>query len=262
MWTVSAGATSHVPRPPTTATMTVTSATARGAAERDRRAEDEERHRVADQVIPAGVQERRERDALEAVGDARHDAVALEVGRRRSGPRSRRSTSPPPSRRRAEPADDRLRGGRRRPGSAAWSPSEDATSAPDGARLRPGVVACESVSTDDTARLARAYFDTWTDRRGPDALRPLLAEDFVFDRRPHPHRGPRGVPRRGRVARARDDDARRRGLRRRARLPALRRGQRHGPDPQRRAPRRARRGDRASEIVGDLAAFQVFMAAG
>jgi hypothetical protein len=37
------------------------------------------------------------------------------------------------------------------------------------------------VSTDDTARVARAYFDAWTQRRGPDALRPLLAEQFVFD---------------------------------------------------------------------------------
>ena len=37
------------------------------------------------------------------------------------------------------------------------------------------------MSTDDTARVARAYFETWTERRGPDALRPLLAETFVFD---------------------------------------------------------------------------------
>ena len=40
------------------------------------------------------------------------------------------------------------------------------------------------MSTEDTARVARAYFDAWTDRRGPDALRPLLAEGFVFDAGP------------------------------------------------------------------------------
>jgi hypothetical protein len=40
------------------------------------------------------------------------------------------------------------------------------------------------MSTEDTARIARAYFDAWTNRRGADALRPLLAEDFVFDAGP------------------------------------------------------------------------------
>jgi ketosteroid isomerase-like protein len=40
------------------------------------------------------------------------------------------------------------------------------------------------MSTEDTARVARAYFDAWSNRRGPDALRPLLAEDFVFDAGP------------------------------------------------------------------------------
>jgi len=40
------------------------------------------------------------------------------------------------------------------------------------------------VSTDDTARVARAYYETWTERRGADALRPLLAERFVFDAGP------------------------------------------------------------------------------
>jgi len=37
------------------------------------------------------------------------------------------------------------------------------------------------VPTSETARLCRTYFDTWTNRRGPDALRPLLAEGFVFE---------------------------------------------------------------------------------
>ena len=40
------------------------------------------------------------------------------------------------------------------------------------------------MSTEDTARIARAYFDAWSNRRGPDALRPLLAADFVFDAGP------------------------------------------------------------------------------
>jgi ketosteroid isomerase-like protein len=40
------------------------------------------------------------------------------------------------------------------------------------------------VSTEDTARVARAYFEAWTNRRGVDALRGLLAEDFVFDAGP------------------------------------------------------------------------------
>ena len=40
------------------------------------------------------------------------------------------------------------------------------------------------MSTDDTARVARAYFETWSERRGPDAMRPLLAERFVFDAGP------------------------------------------------------------------------------
>jgi hypothetical protein len=35
--------------------------------------------------------------------------------------------------------------------------------------------------TDDTARVARAYHDAWTNRKGPEALRALMAEDFVFD---------------------------------------------------------------------------------
>ena len=40
------------------------------------------------------------------------------------------------------------------------------------------------MSTEDTARIARAYFEAWSSRRGPDALRPLLAADFVFDAGP------------------------------------------------------------------------------
>jgi hypothetical protein len=39
-------------------------------------------------------------------------------------------------------------------------------------------------ATDDTARIARSYFENWSNRRGPDALRPLLAEDFVFEAGP------------------------------------------------------------------------------
>jgi ketosteroid isomerase-like protein len=40
------------------------------------------------------------------------------------------------------------------------------------------------MSSEDTARVARAYFEAWSGRRGADALRPLLAEDFVFDAGP------------------------------------------------------------------------------
>src|SRR3954471_15950564 len=40
------------------------------------------------------------------------------------------------------------------------------------------------MSTSDTARIARAYFDPGWNRRGADALRPLLAPDFVFDAGP------------------------------------------------------------------------------
>ncbi len=32
----------------------------------------------------------------------------------------------------------------------------------------------------DTASIARTYFDTWSTRGGPDALRELMAEDFTF----------------------------------------------------------------------------------
>jgi hypothetical protein len=35
--------------------------------------------------------------------------------------------------------------------------------------------------TDDTARVARAYHDAWTNRKGPEALRELMGEEFVFD---------------------------------------------------------------------------------
>ena len=40
------------------------------------------------------------------------------------------------------------------------------------------------MGTEDTARIARAYFDAWSNRRGADALRRLLAADFVFDAGP------------------------------------------------------------------------------
>jgi hypothetical protein len=35
--------------------------------------------------------------------------------------------------------------------------------------------------TDETGRVARAYHDAWTNRKGPEALRELMAEEFVFD---------------------------------------------------------------------------------
>jgi hypothetical protein len=35
--------------------------------------------------------------------------------------------------------------------------------------------------TVDTARVARAYYGAWTNRKGPEALRDLMGEGFVFD---------------------------------------------------------------------------------
>ena len=35
--------------------------------------------------------------------------------------------------------------------------------------------------TDDTARVARAYDDAWTNRKGAGALRQIMAEAFIFD---------------------------------------------------------------------------------
>jgi uncharacterized protein YndB with AHSA1/START domain len=49
------------------------------------------------------------------------------------------------------------------------------------AHLRKGV----AVTTPNTARVARSYFDAWTGRKGPDALREFLAEDFTFDAGAH-----------------------------------------------------------------------------
>lgn len=36
------------------------------------------------------------------------------------------------------------------------------------------------MTTANTATIARKYFDTWSTRGGPDALRELMAEDFTF----------------------------------------------------------------------------------
>ena len=35
--------------------------------------------------------------------------------------------------------------------------------------------------TDDTARVARANYDAWTNRKGAGALRQLMAEASIFD---------------------------------------------------------------------------------
>ena len=83
MCSVPAGATSQVPRPATTAMMTVDPDDPREAGERDRRAQDDERDRVADQVAEAGVQERRGGDADQAVAVVRLDAVLVEVAAER-----------------------------------------------------------------------------------------------------------------------------------------------------------------------------------
>lgn len=41
------------------------------------------------------------------------------------------------------------------------------------------------MTTEETADVARRYFAAWTGRRGADALRPLLADDFVFETAGH-----------------------------------------------------------------------------
>lgn len=36
------------------------------------------------------------------------------------------------------------------------------------------------MTTDNTRAVAKRYFETWSTRQGADALRPLMAESFVF----------------------------------------------------------------------------------
>ena len=36
------------------------------------------------------------------------------------------------------------------------------------------------MTTEDTRQAARAYFDAWTTNKGPEVMRPLMDEDFVF----------------------------------------------------------------------------------
>ena len=118
------------------------------------------------------------------------------------------------------------------------------------------------MSTTDTTRVARAYFDAWSSRRGPDALRPLLAEGFVFDAGPihiegrEAFLGASAWPARARTtleAEAYDGEhafqlyAAVNGMARIRSIEHL--VVRDGAIV-------------TSEIVGDLAAFQVFMAAG
>jgi hypothetical protein len=52
--------------------------------------------------------------------------------------------------------------------------------------------------TDDTARVARAYHDARTNRKGPEALRELMGEGFVFDSDTMHIEGREAVPRRRR----------------------------------------------------------------
>jgi hypothetical protein len=118
------------------------------------------------------------------------------------------------------------------------------------------------VSTDDTARVARAYYETWTERRGPDALRPLLAEAFVFDA------GPIHIEGREAFLGAAEWPARARTT-----LVAEAYDGEHGFQLYEavNGTARIRSAEHivvrdgvivATEILGDLAAFQVFMAAG
>ncbi len=118
------------------------------------------------------------------------------------------------------------------------------------------------MGTHETARLARAYFDTWSNRRGPDALRALLAEDFVFTAGPVHIEGREAFlgasewPARARttiVAEAYDGEHAFQLYEAVNGMARIRSAEhlvvRDGAIV-------------ASEIVGDLAAFQVFMAAG
>ena len=118
------------------------------------------------------------------------------------------------------------------------------------------------MSTDDTARVARAYYETWTERRGPDALRPLLAEAFVFDA------GPIHIEGREAFLGAAEWPARARTT-----LVAEAYDGEHGFQLYEavNGTARIRSAEHivvrdgvivATEILGDLAAFQVFMAAG
>ena len=118
------------------------------------------------------------------------------------------------------------------------------------------------MSTEDTARIARAYFEAWSNRGGPDALRPLLAENFVFDA------GPVHIEGREAFLGASDWPARARTT-----LVAEAYDGEHGFQlyeavngfAQIRSVEHLVVRDgaiAASEIVGDLAAFQSFMAAG
>ena len=118
------------------------------------------------------------------------------------------------------------------------------------------------MSTEDTARIARAYFEAWSNRRGPDALRPLLAENFLFDA------GPVHVEGREAFLGASDWPARARTT-----LVAEAYDGEHGFQLYEAVNGFARIRSvehlvvrdgaiASSEIVGDLAAFQVFMAAG
>jgi hypothetical protein len=118
------------------------------------------------------------------------------------------------------------------------------------------------VSTADTARVARAYFEAWSARRGPDALRPLLAEAFVFDA------GPVHIEGREAFLGAAEWPARARTT-----LVAEAYDGEHGFQLYEavNGTARIRSAEHivvrdgvivATEILGDLAAFQVFMAAG
>ena len=118
------------------------------------------------------------------------------------------------------------------------------------------------MSTDDTARVVRAYFAAWSERRGPDALRPLLAETFVFDAGPIHIEGREAFlgaaewPARARttlVAEAYDGEH------------AFQLYEAVNGTARIRSAEHIHVRDGvivAAEIVGDLAAFQVFMAAG
>ena len=81
MCTVEAGATSHVPRPPTSATMAVTPATRASPLSAITAPSIRNGIVLAEQVAEAAVQHRRERDADQALGITRADAGRVQVAR-------------------------------------------------------------------------------------------------------------------------------------------------------------------------------------
>ena len=93
MWMVCSGAISQVPSPPTTQITAVAASRPADAGEEDEEPEHQQRQGVGDQVVPAGVQQRREQDPEQALVVPGPDALVVEpvaehVRRRTRSPRA------------------------------------------------------------------------------------------------------------------------------------------------------------------------------